>query len=144
MKKFVYTFFNKVCPIHNKQAVEEFWIENSFSIERSGCHCPECKMLFYFQVTPDPNFLKRVNHILLSEEKQFIRTVRDTELIKKHGVSAEWFCVGRKVYVDTEDMRDKEVTSFSKKNKARNKVLVYLPNSHLQRLYFFVPKNAIA
>lgn len=143
MDKFVYTFLNKVCPLCNEQAIEEFWFENSFSIKRSGCHCPKCKTLFYFQVTSDPEFLKRVNHILLSEDKEFVRTVKESELIKKHGVSANWFFPKRKVYVEPENMRSKEITSFLKGKKQKGKVLVYMPNSHLQRLYFLVPSDAI-
>ena len=146
VKKFRYVFINKTCPFCIVDTVEDFWTEDLHcpTIRQSGCYCPNCHVLFYSHITSQSKVIERAKHILRSEEKVFIRKVSDAELIKKHGVSADWLYVGKKVYIDPEFLREQEVKEFmTTVEKTPSKVLVYLPNNYLERLYFFVPIDAL-
>lgn len=152
MKNYQYEFINKSCPNCNGTAVKDFWTTNGVLVAHNDPYCPKCKIKIFDEnretwvITKDPTWESIVRsgalHILASRETWFVRTVQDHELIKKHGVEAHWFTVGRKVYIEPFDSVDSELASFIALQPV-GMTLVFLPNSHLQRLYFFVPNNAI-
>lgn len=144
-KEFCYTFINKSCPLCNIAVVEDFSIDSleTLMAKRSGCYCPKCRIKFQFEVTSDSTFILNARHILQSEEKRFTREVSENELIKKHYVDALWFFVGKKVYIEPAHLHGDEIQHFITRHSTSGNTLVFLPNSHLQRLYFFVPKNAL-
>lgn len=146
-KQFQYVFIKGSCPDCNGDLVEDFSTTDGISLWRSGCHCPTCHKKLNIVVTEDSIwqrvFEEGAMHILFSEEKSFIRAVTDDELIKKHDVEAHWLFIGRKVYIEPARLYDDETKDFVKENQSTDKTLVYLPNSHLQRLYFYVPSDAI-
>jgi hypothetical protein len=93
------------------------------------------------------SWLGSVKYVMFSEKRTFVRTVHEDELIKLHGISAWWFHIGREIYLARESFPDYDseaVKDFKKKFSTPENVLVYLPNNYLQRLYFFVPKDAIS
>jgi hypothetical protein len=151
MAELTYThiFTDKTCILCEGNLVEDYWSASEFhSVERSRIYCPKCLFHAHIKIIMrNKKWLSSVRHVLNSKEVTFIRTVTEEELIKKHGVYAWWFPIGRKIYIEpaffgvdeTEDLKN-----FKKDNVTENNILVYLPNNYLQRLYFFVPKNAIA
>ena len=145
MHTFQYVFWNKVCPLCHTDTVEDFWIEHgSDKIHRNYCHCPKCKQVFDFNMNkPDELWISNVRYILESEKYIFIRKVQENELIKKHGVEAHWFPIGRMVYSDSAFLIEKEILLFQNQHAYPDKKLVYMINNYLQRLYFFVPLNAL-
>lgn len=146
MKKFQYPFWNKTCPDCHAYTVEDFWREaHDRHIKRSGCYCPNCKKLTTFKMSENQKvWIARISYILNSQEYAFVREMEDSELFKIHGVSASWFYVGRKIYIDPADTCVLDIHTIPKEILSRDDlVLVYMLNNYLQRLYFFVPSNAI-
>jgi hypothetical protein len=147
MKKFQYVFWNKYCPECNVGMVEDFWTELGLKeTKRTGCYCAQCQKGLDFKIISDQElWLERIDYVLRSKEVSFVRKVAEQELIKKHGVEAHWFHVGRKVYIKPSysDSQDSEIKDFEIKYTQKDKTLVYMLNSHLQRLYFFVPTDAV-
>lgn len=107
-------------------------------------------MVIHWRATYETReFLENVSHILFSEEKTVTRLVQEQELIKKHGVEASWLTIGKKLYRDFIYTREDSIKEFTRDYGKDTHTLVYLPklvylpNSHLQRLYFFIPGDAI-
>lgn len=149
MKTFQYTFWNKVCPTCNQDAVQDFWMESE-DILCNGCHCITCQKQFDFRMTSEKTtpamWTDRVRYILHSSEVSVVRVMNDNELIKKHGVEAHWFRIGRTLYIDPVHpiSKDSDILEFENTYFRVGMTLVYMLNNYLQRLYFFVPSNAIA
>jgi hypothetical protein len=151
MKNFRYVFINKTCPVCGAATVEDFSVHRPCfyysDIKRSGCYCsnPDCRTAFYFRMSPlETVWIARVAHILHSEEKEIIREIQKDELVRKHGVDEWWLHIKRKIYLEPEKFMDKDLKDFREKNHSDTAVLAYLPNSHLQRLYFMIPRDAIS
>jgi RNA polymerase subunit RPABC4/transcription elongation factor Spt4 len=152
-KQFQYVFIKGSCPYCGGDPVKDFWTFDGNLLYENHAHCPNCRKNIFDEygevliISKDPVWHKTIQysalHILHSEERTFCRPVEDKELIKKHGVEAHWFRPGREVYIEPPHLYSDEIKEFIRNNLNTEKVLVYIPNSHLQRLYFFVPNDAI-